>query len=176
MKAGRAITFWCKTPNTACSKEPIMSVPLQSYNLNHPNKNSSTWLADFRADSWDNTRIVRGIKSWPSATSFITRQWGDEVRWGEGRAVTDIFSNLFIFKMALSCELWEQNNKTKKLEAKKLKQRIEKELRKREREREIYHLIWYSNCLWQTDGGNVKVFKICDKQTHITITFRSYLS
>ena len=39
-----------------------MSVPLQSYNLNLPNKNSSTWLADFRADSEDNTRIV-GVSS-----------------------------------------------------------------------------------------------------------------
>ena len=35
-----------------------MTVPLQSYNLNHPNKNSATWLADFRADSRDNARIV----------------------------------------------------------------------------------------------------------------------
>ena len=35
-----------------------MTVPLQSYNLNHPNKNSATWLADFRADAGDSSKIL----------------------------------------------------------------------------------------------------------------------
>ena len=130
MKARHAITFWCKTPNPACSKEPIMTQPLQTYNLPRPNKTSPNCLADFREDAGDSSKIL-----WVSS---LDHQLPVDCQLDGAPCETFHLVDGF------------GNNVTKREGGKNdADQEMCNQL--------LTDRIWYSDCLSQTDGDNGEV-------------------